>query len=172
MWPRPWAGPEMGRESEVLGFRGGGVLPPEAGAQGGRAVLTCGLEPVLRTSCQKRVTSGQAGDKGKPMIQTSAAQTLWPGCCPGNATWETELPGRQLTLRPVPDHSLGLPFYEVGVWRPSSWRGGGPSSALSIRALAALGRLCGERGAWIPCRGLMGYSPTCCTRSDPLGPGD
>ena len=104
----------MGRESEALGFRGGGVPSPEAGPQGGRVVLTCGLEPVLPASCQRRVTSGQAGDTGKPMIRTSAAETLRPGCCPGNATWEMELPGRQLTLRPVRDHSLGLPFCEAG----------------------------------------------------------
>lgn len=53
---------------------------------GGGVVFTCGLEPVRPTSCQRRVTSGQAGDKGKPVIKASAAETLWPGCCPGNAT--------------------------------------------------------------------------------------
>lgn len=135
MWPRPRAGLEMGRESEALGFRGGGVLSPEAGAQGGRVVLTCGLEPVLPASCQRRVTSGQAGDKRKPMIQTSAAETLWPGCCPGNATWETELPGRQLTLRPILDHSLGLPFCEVGRLEAIQLEGRG--SQLSLEHLSS-----------------------------------
>lgn len=71
-------GLEMGRENEALGFRGGGSC--------GGVVLTCDLEPVRPTSCQRRVTSGQAGDKGKSAIKASAAETLCPGCCPGNAS--------------------------------------------------------------------------------------
>lgn len=58
MWPRPLGTLEMGQGEGRAGL----LRCPAPRARGGRAVLTCGLKPVSLVSCQRRVTSGQAGE--------------------------------------------------------------------------------------------------------------
>lgn len=73
-------GLEMGRESEALGFQGGGSCPHGRGHRTGAGVVfTCGLEPVRPTSCQRRVTSGQGGTRGNPRSELQPLRPCGPG---------------------------------------------------------------------------------------------